>query len=102
LAVAAGQTPPIAVSPSVTALKEGVLNAMRITRLKIIGVFGTMLALAGLGLGWLAYTMALDPPAEQKPTEASQAADKPAVADRAQPAPRHLVLQAPPPLSVNS
>jgi RNA polymerase sigma factor (sigma-70 family) len=101
LTVAAGQSP-TAVSASVTALTEGVLNAMRFTKLKIIAAVVTVLALAGLGLGWLAYTMPLDPPALQKAGEPPPAADKPVAVDKPQPGARHLVLQAPPTIAVNS
>jgi RNA polymerase sigma factor (sigma-70 family) len=102
LAVADGQTRSAAVSASVTALTEGVLRAMQITKVKMITAVVTVLALAGLGLGWLAYTMPLDPPAPPKAAEAPPAADKPGVVDKPQPSPRHLVLQAPPPIPVSS
>jgi RNA polymerase sigma factor (sigma-70 family) len=101
LTVAAGQTTSAASAP-VTALIEGVLNAMRITKLKMITAVMTVLALAGLGLGWLGSTMLLEPTPQQKATQARQAAHKPVVADRTQPGPRRLVLQTPPPISVNS
>jgi RNA polymerase sigma factor (sigma-70 family) len=102
LSVAAGQTAPAAVSAPVAALTEGVLNAMRITKLKMIAAVVAVLALAGLGLGWLVYRPPPDPPAPQKAPEVLQAADKRIVVDKTQPGPFHLVLQAPPPISVNS
>jgi RNA polymerase sigma factor (sigma-70 family) len=102
LTVVAGQTPSAALSASVTALTEGVLNAMLITKLKIIAAVVAMLALTGLGLGWFAHAMPLGPPAEQQVTETHQAADKAVVVDKTEPGHRHLVLQAPPPIPVNS
>jgi RNA polymerase sigma factor (sigma-70 family) len=101
LTVAAGQTPPAAVPASVTALTEGVLNAMRLTKVTIITAVVTVLALAGLGLGWLVYTMPFDPPPEQEAAEALQALDKPP-GDKAEPGSRGLALQTPPPVSVTS
>jgi RNA polymerase sigma factor (sigma-70 family) len=102
LTIVAGQTASGAVSAPVAALTEGVLNAMRITKLNTITAVVTVLALAGLGLGWLTYTTPLDPRAEQKAAAALQAADKPVVVDKAKPGRRHLVLQAPPVIPVNS
>jgi RNA polymerase sigma factor (sigma-70 family) len=102
LTLAAGQRTSAAVSAPVAALTEGVLKAMRITRLKMITAVVTVLALAGLGLGWLAHTMPPDPPAPRQAAEPPQTADKPVVVDKAKPSPLHLVLQVPPPVSVNS
>src|SRR5262249_32581948 len=102
LAVAAGRAPPAAVATSVTALTQGVLNAMRITQLKILAAVVTMLALAGLSLAWLAGTLSLDPPAEPQATETLPTAKKPGGVDKAEPSPRRLVLQAPPTIAVNS
>jgi RNA polymerase sigma factor (sigma-70 family) len=67
LSLAAGQLAPAAVSAPVAALTEGVLKAMRITKLKMITAVVTVLALAGLGLGWLVYTMPPDPPHSGRP-----------------------------------
>jgi WD40 repeat protein len=79
-----------------------VLNAMRVTRLKMITAVAAVLALAGLGLWWLVDTRPVVPHAGQKATGALHAADKPVVPDKAKPGPLHLVLQAPPTISVNS
>jgi RNA polymerase sigma factor (sigma-70 family) len=102
LTIAADQTASVAVSAQAAALTEGVLNAMRSAKLKTITAVVTVLALAGLGLGWLGYTTPLDPRAEQKSIRTLQAADKPAAVDKAKPGPLHLVLQAPPPIAVSS
>jgi RNA polymerase sigma factor (sigma-70 family) len=102
LTVAAGHTASATVSASVAALTERVLNAMQITKRIMITPVVTVLALAGLGLGWVAYTMSLEPPAQQKGPDPRQAADRPVVVDKTQPGLRHLVLQAPPPISVSS
>jgi RNA polymerase sigma factor (sigma-70 family) len=102
LTIAAGRTASAAVSAPVAALTEGVLKAMRITKLKLITAVVTVLALAGLGLGWLVYTMPPDPPAERQAPAPPQAGDRPVVVDKAKPGPLHLVLQVPPPVSVNS
>jgi WD40 repeat protein len=75
---------------------------MRITNLKTIIAIVAALALAGLGLAKLAYKMLAEPSGEQESVEALPAADKPVVADKTQPGPRRLVLQAPPVISVNS
>src|SRR5207302_618176 len=77
-------------------------GAARAVEAYVEDAVATVLALAGLGLGWLAYTMPPDPPAEQKAAEPLPGGDIPVAADRTQPGPRRLVLQAPPPVSVNS
>jgi WD40 repeat protein len=75
---------------------------MRITKLRMIAGVVAVLALAVLGLGWLAYRPPTDPPALPKAPEAPPDADKGSAADKTQPGPFHLVLQAPPPISVSS
>jgi RNA polymerase sigma factor (sigma-70 family) len=102
LTTAAGRAASAAVPAPVAALTEGVLRAMRMTKLRVITAVLTVLALAGLGLGWLVYPMPPDPPAPRNTPEPPQAADKPVVVDKAKPGPFHLVLQAPPVISVNS
>jgi hypothetical protein len=53
---AAGQTVAAGIIPAqVTALTEGVLKAMFLTKLKIVAVVLLLIAVAGLGLGGLAY-----------------------------------------------
>src|SRR5262249_28593789 len=74
----------------------------RVTKLRIITAVVAALALAGLGVGWLAYTMPVDPPAPQKAPEPARVARDPVVADKSEPGARHLVLQAPPTVSVNA
>jgi RNA polymerase sigma factor (sigma-70 family) len=97
LSVAARQAAPAAVSAPAAALAKRVLNAMRITRLKLLTAVVGVLALAGLGLGWLVY-----PRPPQKASEPPRAARERVVADQAGPGPRGLVLQAPPTISVSS
>src|SRR5262249_21262387 len=82
LNIAAGQRATAAVSAPVAALTEGVLNAMRITRLKMITAVVTVLALAGLGLGWLVYPRSPDPPAPQAPEPPQAAAGERPGADK--------------------
>jgi RNA polymerase sigma factor (sigma-70 family) len=100
LTIAAGQKG-AAVSSPVAALTEGVLSTMRFTMLKTITLVVTVLALAGLGLGWLASMRHVEPPADPKTVEKRPTDDKP-VADKPRPSSRSLVLQAPPTISVNS
>jgi RNA polymerase sigma factor (sigma-70 family) len=102
LSIVAGRTASAAVSAPVAALTEQVLKAMRVTRLKTITAVAAVLALAGLGLGWLVYSKPPDSPAQQKAPEPPRAADKPAVVGKAKPGPLRLFLQAPPPVSVSS
>jgi WD40 repeat protein len=75
---------------------------MRITKPRMIAAVAAVLTLAGLGLGRLVYGPPTDPPAPQKAPEVLRAADKPVAVDETQPGPFHLVLQAPPPISVSS
>jgi WD40 repeat protein len=72
------------------------------TNLKTIAAIVAVLAAAGLGLGWLVSRMPAERPGEQESVAPLPAADKPVVAEKAKPGPLHLVLQAPPPISVNS
>jgi RNA polymerase sigma factor (sigma-70 family) len=102
LSLVAGRTASAAVSAPVAALTEGVLKAMRVTKLKMITAVAAVFALAGLGLGWLVYPMPPEPPAQQKAPEPPRAADEPVVVEKAKPGRFRLVLQAPPPVSVNS
>jgi RNA polymerase sigma factor (sigma-70 family) len=93
LATAAGRT--AATAPRVADWTTGGLSAMRFTKFTRITVVAAALALAGSGVGWLAYAAWSDPPATAK-------AAATAAADRTQPGQPVLVLQVPPVVSVNS
>src|SRR5262249_46029157 len=82
LNVAAEQTAPGAISATFAALTEGVLNAMRVTKLRTITAVMATVALAGLGLGWLAYAMPVDPPGPPKAPEPRRVARPPLVEDK--------------------
>jgi WD40 repeat protein len=75
---------------------------MRVAKLRVIAVVMAVLAAAGLGLGWLVYRPPTNPPAPENAPEAPPADDKPDGVDKTQPDTLHLVLQAPPPISVGS
>jgi RNA polymerase sigma factor (sigma-70 family) len=102
LAVAAGRTTSAAVPASVDALRAGVLNVMRITKFTRVAAVVVAAALAVPGLGWLASTAALDPPAGQKTVESQRPAAGRGGAEKAQPGRPALVLQGPPVVGVNS
>src|SRR5262249_49528321 len=65
-------------SPRVVALTEGVLQAMRITKMKIIAVLCLSVTLMGGGAGLLAYRVAQDKPTQEK---VEPPADKPVRVD---------------------
>ena len=73
---------------------------MRITKLKIMTAIPAVLALAGLGLGQLAHNTLAERPAEQESVKPPQSAEKSVVAEETHS--RHLVLQAPSLVSVDS
>jgi RNA polymerase sigma factor (sigma-70 family) len=90
-----------AIPPSVAALRRGVVNAMRISRFTRITAVVAVLALAGSGPGWLAYSMLLDPPAQQQ-APASPVAGERVAADKTRSSRPALILQAPPVIAVDS